>query len=304
MSETREILDRMNSIRETKKVTNAMYLISSSKIRKAKDSMHKVQFYYDAIYSTIGDILATSPSLEHKYLESLSDSDTCECEGFDRKKHKRRAYLVITADKGLAGAYNLNVIKKVEAELKEYPDAELFVMGQVGLHHFARTKAFVNEEFKYSTQNPNLQRARNITSDLLDEYNHGDVGEIYVIYTRMKNSLESEAVKMKVLPLSREAFDKKSDGAYREKAFFPNEASVFTLVAPLTMQGVIFTALTESYCAELNDRMSAMNSATENADKMLQTLELDYNRKRQGSITQEITEIIAGTTALRNKNRM
>ena len=177
-------------------------------------------------------------------------------------------------------------------------------MGQVGLHHFARTKAFVNEEFKYSTQNPNLQRARNISSDLLDEYNHGDVGEIYVIYTRMKNSLESEAVKMKVLPLSREAFDKKSDGVYREKAFFPNEASVFTLVAPLTMQGVIFTALTESYCAELNDRMSAMNSATENADKMLQTLELDYNRKRQGSITQEITEIIAGTTALRNKNRM
>ena len=226
MSETREILDRMNSIRETKKVTNAMYLISSSKTRKAKDNMHKVQFYYDAIYSTIGDILATSPRLEHRYLESLSDSDTCECEGFDKKK-------------GLAGAYNLNVIKKVEAELEEYPDAELFVMGQVGLHHFVRTKAFVNKEFKYSTQNPNLQRARNITSDLLDEYNHGDVGEIYVIYTRMKNSMESEAVKMKILPLSREAFDKKNDGLYREKAFFPDEASVFTLVAPLTMQGVI-----------------------------------------------------------------
>ena len=300
MAGTKEILDRIGSIRETMKVTNAMYLISSSKIRKARERMTAVQAYYDAICLTIGDILALTPDMEHKYLEHRESA----AYDADSTKPIRRAYLIITADKGLAGAYNINVIRKAEAELTKCSDAELFVIGQVGLHYFARKQLKVREDFVYSSQNPTLQRARNIAADLLHEFDAGNIDEIYVIYTRMRNALQSEAVLMQLMPLTREAYDRTDEQIMGEESFYPNAATVFTQIAPLTMQGIIFSALIESYCAELNDRMTAMNSASDNASKMIQELELEYNRKRQGSITQEITEIIAGAAAQKSNNRM
>ncbi len=307
MAGTKEILDRIGSIRETMKVTNAMYLISSSKIRKARERMNEVQAYYDAICSTIGDILAQAPELEHRYLEQKPKSASASAlaaKASDSDKHSRHAYLVITADKGLAGAYNLNVIRHAEAELRKYPDSRLFVIGQIGLHYFAHKQYDVRPDFSYTSQNPNLQRARYIASDLMDEFEDGRIDEIYVIYTRMKNALQSEDVMMKLMPLSRDAFSANDETLRGEESFYPDAKSVFTQIAPLTMQGVIFTALTESWCAELNDRMTAMRSASDNASKMIQELELDYNRRRQGSITQEITEIIAGASALKSDDRM
>ncbi len=301
MAGTKEILDRIGSIRETMKVTNAMYLISSSKIRKARERMTAVQAYYDAICLTISDILALTPDMEHKYLEHRVK--TAE-DATKLKAPVKRGYLIITADKGLAGAYNINVIRKAEAELAKCKDAELFVIGQVGLHYFARKQLKVREDFVYSSQNPTLQRARNIAVDLMSEFDSGNIDEIYVIYTRMKNALQSEAIMMKLMPLSREAYDRTDEQISGEESFYPDAATVFTQIAPLTMQGVIFSALIESYCAELNDRMTAMNSASDNAAKMIQELELEYNRKRQGSITQEITEIIAGAAAQKSNNRM
>ena len=300
MAGTKEILDRIDSIRETMKVTNAMYLISSSKIRKARERMTEVKAYYDAICSTIGDILALTPDMESRFLEKKLKT----AEDKQRELNARRGYLVITADKGLAGAYNINVIRRIEAELNEHPDSELFIIGQVGLHYFARKQTAVKEDFVYSSQNPNLQRARNITADLLHEYDSGNIDEIYVVYTRMKNALLSEAVMMKLMPLSREAYYKTDEEVRGEESFYPDAATVFTQIAPLTMHGIIFSALIESYCAELNDRMTAMNSASDNASKMIQDLKLEYNRKRQGSITQEITEIIAGAAAQRSGDSM
>ena len=298
MAGTKEILDRIGSIRETMKVTNAMYLISSSKIRKARERMTEVQAYYDAICSTIGDILALAPDIESRFLEKKLKT----AEDEQKAKTAKRGYLVITADKGLAGAYNINVIRRMETELSEHPNSELFVIGQVGLHYFARKQISVKEDFVYSSQNPNLQRARNIAADLIHEFDSGNIDEIYVIYTRMKNALQSETVEMKLMPLSREAYYKTDEEVRGEESFYPDAKTVFMQIAPLTLHGIIFSALTESYCAELNDRMTAMNSASENASKMIQDLELEYNRKRQGSITQEITEIIAGASALKNSN--
>ena len=130
MAGTKEILDRIGSIGETMKVTNAMYLISSSKIRKARERMNEVKAYYDAICSTIGDILALTPDIENHYLEKKLKT----AEDKQKEAKARRGYLVITADKGLAGAYNINIIRRTEAELKEHPDSELFIIGQVGLH--------------------------------------------------------------------------------------------------------------------------------------------------------------------------
>lgn len=294
MANTKEILDRMNGIKDTMKITNAMYLISSSKVRKARKNMEQVKDYFQAIRDTVGNILACMPEMEHRYLEKVES-------GWENDGHiRKRAYLVITADKGLAGAYNLNVIKKAEMELQQFPQAKLFVIGQIGLHYFEKKGVEIEKDFSYSSQNPSLQRARSITADLMEPFRRGEVNEIFVIFTRMKNALQSDVATMKLMPLSRSQFVCREKGG-TEESFFPEPKAVFNQIAPLTMQGVIFSALTESYCAELSDRMTAMDGASKSASEMIEDLELLYNRNRQGTITQEITEIIAGSRAQKKK---
>jgi F-type H+-transporting ATPase subunit gamma len=295
MANKKEIQDRMNGIRDTLKITNAMYLISSSKLRKARKNWQMVSDYFETIRGTMEDILAHMPDMEHVYLES----DT-------KKKEGRRAYIVITADKGLAGAYNLNVIKKVEHELEKDKDALLFVVGQMGRHHFESKKKNIVKDFYYSSENPSMQRARNITVEVLDYFLGGEIDEVFLVFTAMKNALQSEAMMKRLLPLSREDFTTGLEKWEKEKmidtvSFFPDPASVFGQVAPISMHGLIFSALTESYCAELNDRMTAMSGASKSARDMLDELELEYNRSRQYGITQEITEVSAGSKAQKKK---
>lgn len=292
MAGSKEIQERMNGIKDTLKITNAMYLISSSKLRKARKNQQMVEDYFQTIRNTIGDILNHMPQMEHVYLNSASQEEK-------RKKH--RAYIVITADKGLAGAYNLNVIKLAEQEMEQYPDAKLFVIGQIGKHYFEEKNANMEKDFLYSSQNPSLQRARNITAEILEQYHEKKIDQVFILYTQMKDALQSEAVMMQLLPLSREQFRECRNEGGSTESFFPDAKSVFNQIAPITMHGIIFSAMTESWCAELNDRMTAMSSASKSAKEMIADLELEYNRTRQYSITQEITEICAGAKAQRQK---
>lgn len=294
MANIKEIQDRMNGIRDTRKITNAMYLISSSKLRKARKNMEKVSDYFMTIKKTVGDILDHMPEMEHIYLEKKGK----------KKEDIKKAFLVITADKGLAGSYNLNAIKMAEKVMLENPSSELFVVGQVGIHYFQKKNMVSDEDFLFSSQNPSLQRARSITVELLEHFRRKEIDEVYLIFTQMKNALQTETVMMELLPLSRAQFDytDKSDKS-GEESFFPDAKSVFNQLAPIVMHGIIFSALTESYCAELNDRMSSMDSASKSADEMLAGLALEYNRTRQSGITQEITEVIAGAKAQKKKKK-
>jgi F-type H+-transporting ATPase subunit gamma len=284
----------MNSIRDTLKITNAMYMISSSKLRKARKSEERVEAYFQDIRSTIGDILLHAPDLEHRYLESA---------GRDSVKPPRRAYIVLTADKGMAGAYNHNVIKAAQEELEQHPDSLLFVVGQVGRHTFREKGAAMAEDFQYSIANPSLQRARSITVDVLDAFEKGVVGEVYLIYTHMKNALQTEVQQLKLLPLTREQFAGEDSGDDQRLSFFPSEGAVLEQTVPITVHGLIYSAMTESYCAELSDRMTAMDGASKSAKEMLSELELAYNRARQYGITQEITEVSAGSKAQQKNAR-
>jgi F-type H+-transporting ATPase subunit gamma len=282
----------MNSIRDTLKITNAMYMISSSKLRKARQSEERVSDYFQAIRGAIGDILAHAPDLEHRYLDSGRPGDS-----------PRRAYIVLTADKGMAGAYNHNVIKAAQEELDAHPDALLFVVGQVGRHTFRERRAPMAEDFQYSIASPSLQRARSITADVLEVFDKGDVGEIHLIYTHMKNALQTEVQQLKLLPLTREQFAPQRGGDTQRLSFFPSEGAVLEQAVPIAVHGLIYSALTESYCAELNDRMTAMDGASKSAREMLSQLELAYNRARQYGITQEITEVSAGSKAQQKNAR-
>jgi F-type H+-transporting ATPase subunit gamma len=294
MASNKEILDRMNGIKDTLKITNAMYLISSSKLKKARKNWQSVTDYFQTIQSTIGDILSHISDMEHIYLEPIGGS---------ANNHHKRAYIVVTADKGLAGAYNLNVIKLAEKELAEHDNAKLFVVGQIGRHYFEDKGIKIEEDFMYSSQDPSIQRARNITVDILDCFHAGKIDEVYIIFNKMKNAVQTETVMMKLLPLAREQFKTDNNDANSDVSFFPDAKSVFNSLAPITMHGIIFSALTESYCAELNDRMTAMDGASKSAKEMLDDLALQYNRSRQYGITQEITEVSAGSKAQKKKKK-
>ena len=224
MPSSKLLKERIESIQDTMKITNAMYLISSSKLRKARKNYQNVSPYFNRMRDTISRVV---PHLPEEPVHPFFHDRTNE------KSNPRRAYLVLTADKGMAGAFNQNILRF----LKEHADENdrFYVIGQVGYRA--------------------LQPAPKGFGD--------PSGEVEL---------------------------------------FPDAWTVFEQTAPIYMHGMIFGAMTESYCAEQSARMTAMDSATKSANDMIRDLQLEYNRTRQGSITQEITEIIGGAAAVQKRD--
>lgn len=297
MANIREIQDRIKSINDTKKITNAMYLISSSKLKRAKKSLSDTEPYFFALQSSIAKILehTDSTQVRQKYFE----------EGMTKPEAERKkAYIVVTADKGLAGAYNHNVIKIAEKEIEKHPNSKIYIIGQVGMHYFEHRNVEFSHSFKYTIQNLTLSRARSIAETLLDSYLRDKVDEVYIIYTKMINSMSSEAEMLKLLPMDKGDF--KTDelletGERTEYEFMPSSDVVFDTIVPNWLSGLVYGALVEAYCSEQNSRMMAMQSSTDNANEMLRDLNVVYNRVRQAAITQEITEVISGAKAQKSK---
>ena len=280
MASSKLLKERIESIQDTRKITNAMYLISSSKLRKARKNYQNVLPYFTRMRDTISRVVPHLPEEPvHPYFHERQREDGSP----------RRAYLVLTADKGMAGSFNQNVLKL----LLEKADANdrFYVIGQVGYRALRKDPRLV-KEFQYGATAPSLQRARDITVDAIDDFESGKLDEIYLIYTKIQNALTSEPVMERLLPL---------DDPRGEVELVPDAWTVFEQTAPIYMHGMIFGAMTESFCAEQSARMTAMDSATKSANDMIRDLQLEYNRTRQGSITQEITEIIGGASAVKSQ---
>ena len=189
--------------------------------------------------------------------------------------------------------------------LREHADQNdrFYVIGQVGYRALRKDPRLVRE-FQYGATAPSLQRARDITVDAIDDFKSGKLDEIYLIYTRIENALTSEPTMVRLLPLDREHLQPAPKGLgdpRGEVELVPDAWTVFEQTAPIYMHGMIFGAMTESFCAEQSARMTAMDSATKSANDMIRDLQLEYNRTRQGSITQEITEIIGGAAAVQDR---
>ena len=294
MANIKEIQDRMRSIQDTLKITNAMYMISTSKLKKSKKMLADTEPYFFALQSEMSRILRHLPEFEDIYFESDSAVEK-------KPEEKRVGYIVITADKGLAGAYNHNVIKIAEKEIEKHPNSKIYIIGQVGMHYFEHRNVEFSHSFKYTIQNPTLSRARSIAETLLDSYLRDKVDEVYIIYTKMINSMSSEAEMLKLLPMDKGDF--KTDelletGERTEYEFMPSSDVVFDTIVPNWLSGLVYGALVEAYCSEQNSRMMAMQTATDSAKEMLHDLEIEYNRVRQAAITQEITEIVGGAECL------
>ena len=294
MPTAREIRVRIDSIRQTRKITNAMYLISSAKMRKAKQEWDQTRPYFLALKAEVKRIFRTSGHVESRYL--YPDEGEMPLTG-------TYGCLVITADKGLAGAYNQNVLREAQKMLSEHPDTKLFVVGEYGRQFFQRHRIPIERSFLYTAQNPTMQRVREITGELLTRFNAGELQKIFVIYTDIKNSLTENVNVTRVLPFHRSVFSAPTDEKRVTEPFefFPSVTQVLDNLVPSYVSGFIYSALIDSFCSEQSARMEAMNSANQNAEKMLGELALKYNRIRQAAITQEITEVSAGARAQRAK---
>lgn len=291
MANIREIQSRINSVRDTMKITNAMYMISSSKMTHAKKKLAETEPYFYALQGEISRILRHLPELEHRFFDNRASIP---------EEERKIASIVITADKGLAGAYNHNIEKLEEEILKKPGVHKLFVVGELGRHYFAKRGVEIDTNFQYTVQKPTMHRARDISGVLLDQFTSGELDEIYIVYTRMENSVQSDAEIVKLLPLERSSFNemKMPLNMYREAIdLYPSVDAVMNSIVPNYVTGMIYGCLVEAYASEHNARMMAMKAATDSAQSLIHDLSILYNRARQAAITQEITEVCSGARA-------
>ena len=299
MAQTREIQNRIKSIRDTMKITKAMYMVSSMKVQKAKNKLAKTEPYFYGLKKQIADILLHFPEIRHLYFDNRPKDL--------REEVKKKGFIIVTGDKGMAGAYNLNILKQARETIAGAEDFRLFFVGEYGRHAFADMKDHIADDFHVSAYDPSVHRARVMMEYLMDLYDREELDEIYIIYTRMVNTLTEEVVTEQLLPLRTSSFlrasmkakgDMAKDGDY---LIYPSPEQVLGQLTKNYVTGYLYGALTESFASEESARMLAMQTATDNGDKMLGGLSVQYNRMRQAAITQEITEVIGGAKALRRK---
>lgn len=297
MLNAKEIKARIKSINDTKKITNAMYLIASTKLQKAKNSLDMTRPYFDALSSEIKHIFRNVGNVENRYFYPADGS---------KPPNETCGLLVITADKGLAGAYNQRVIKEAQRISSKHSATKLFVVGEYGRRFFSQHQIPIEKSFLYTAQNPTMDRSREIGALLLELFDKGKLDKIFVVYTDFINSLTSEVVSTRLLPFKRMQSatftkDSKEMGQTEPFEFFPSIHAVVDSVVENWLSGFIYSALVDSFCSEQSARMAAMNSANQNAEKILESLVIQYNRVRQAAITQEITEVIAGVKVQKKK---
>ena len=290
MSGIKEIREHIESVRSTQKVTNAMYLISSTKMRRAKEDLAKTRPFFDALSGEIEQIFQHAGAIDSPYFHN-GDAD-------DPRQPGTYAYLVITADRGLAGAYNQNVIQETLRRFEKHPDSRLFVVGGNGRHYFSAHGVPVEESFHYAAQSPTLQRAREITALLLDLFDRKEISKLFMIYTDF-SGVEMKVHTARLLPLENERFDA-GKGHFHEMRYEPSPEAVLEKVVPAYVTGFLYSAMVDSFCAEQNARAEAMDAANQNEEDLLHDLQLEYNHERQGAITSEITEVSAGARSKKN----
>ena len=312
MANAKEISNRIKSIQDTMKITKAMYMMSSMKLRKARQKLDSTEPYFYGLQEQISDILLHFPDMQHLYFDNR---------GKDLNEPvKKKAFVVITGDKGMAGAYNHNVLKEASTLIDQAEEYRLFVVGEIGRQYFASQGYHLDDTFRYSANNPSIHRARMITEYIIELYKQEEIDEVYVIFTRMVNSMKEEVEINEILPLKTHEFIKqelldssqKGKGNYDKEAadkaddwflIYPSPKRVLERLVYNYVTGFMYGVLVEGSASEENARMMAMQSATDNAQEMLRELSVEYNRVRQAAITQEITEVIGGAKALKKTKK-
>ena len=275
----KDIKLRIHSVESTMQITKAMELVASSKLRRAQEQMAKSRPYFETLHQTLSDIAATNSDFSSPYTQ--------------KREVKRVCWIVIAGDRGLAGGYNNNVLKMAAAEM-EGRDVTVLPIGKKAVEFFRRRKKPIYSELYNEAADLSVGDCFSMARTLCEGYLKGEFDEIHVAFTTFVSVLTQQATTLKLLPLTVEPTDDAS-AAKQDILYEPDAESVFNVIVPEYLGGLVYGALCESIASELGARRTAMDSATKNAKEMIDTLNLQYNRARQGAITQEITEIVAGS---------
>ena len=284
MASMREIKRRKASIASTQQITKAMKLVSTVKLQRAKGKAEATKPYFDCMYDTVATMLSKSGNVDHPYLKSGAST--------------KKAVITITSNRGLAGGYNNNIVKLITGdETFDKENTEIYALGKKGRDSLALKGYTVASDMSEVMNGPIYADAKELSEALLERFEKGEIGEIYLAYTVFKNTVTHVPTMLKLLPVEIEAKDvTETDNIPMN--YEPDEEEALGMIIPKYITSLIYGAMMEAVASENGARMQAMDSATSNAEEMIQKLELDYNRARQGSITQELTEIIAGAQAI------
>ena len=284
MASMRDIKRRKSSVQSTQQITKAMKLVSTVKLQRAKGRAEKSKTYFSCMYDTVASMLSKAGTVNHPFL--MAGEST------------KKAVIVITANRGLAGGYNSNIVKLIKNSDFKKEDLLLYTIGTKGRDALARLGYTIAADYSEVIDEPMYSDAMEISKKLLEEFAAGRIGEIYVAYTGFKNTVTHVPTLLKLLPVKVEDDRPQSENHQAVMEFEPECEEAIDLIIPKYITSLIYGALIESVASENGARMQAMDSATSNADDMIGKLSLLYNRARQSSITQELTEIIAGAEAI------
>lgn len=291
MASMRDIKRRKTSIQSTQQITKAMKLVSTVKLQRAKTRAERSKAYFNCMYETITGMIRRTGHIDHPYLTSGSSD--------------KKAVVVITSNRGLAGGYNSNIVKLVTGSELKKEDVEVYAIGKKGRDVLKRRGYNIKADYSEVINEPLYKDAMEITDALLEAFSNKEIGEIWLAYTGFKNTVSHIPTLLKLLPVdseSEEEYGEKDPSDASKSAaimnYEPEETEAMEMIIPKYIASLIYGALIEAVASENGARMQAMDSATSNAEEMIGTLELQYNRARQGHITQELTEIIGGAEAL------
>ncbi len=289
MASMRDIKRRKTSIQSTQQITKAMKLVSTVKLQHAKTHAEESKAYFNCMYETVSSMLARSGNINHPYLNGGTSA--------------KKAVIVITSNRGLAGGYNSNVVKLLTGTDWAKEDVRVYAVGRKGKETLARRGYEIAADDSDIIEEPLYVDAMQLSDKVLDAFVKGEVGEIYLAYTGFKNTVVHVPTLLKLLPVEPKAPEEQAEDAAESDNrapmnFEPEDDEALDLIIPKYVTSLIYGGLIESVASENGARMQAMDSATSNAEDMIETLGLQYNRARQGSITQELTEIIAGANAI------
>ena len=283
MASMRDIKRRKNSVTSTQQITKAMKLVSTVKLQKARTRAEKTNPYTDKMYKTVGSLLKKSGNIIHPYLTAGQSN--------------RKAVIVITSNRGLAGGYNSNIVKLITNGDWAKEDLDIYALGSKGYDALSRRGYTIKENRSDIMDDPTYDDANRLCKVVLDSFAKGEIGEIYLAYTHFKNTVTHIPTLIKLLPVDTTGMDDVEDDNVMMN-FEPSTEEALDLVIPKYVTSLFYGALVESVASENGARMQAMDSATSNADEIISDLTLKFNRARQGAITQELTEIIAGANAI------
>jgi len=286
MASMRDIKRRKGSIQSTQQITKAMKLVSTVKLQRARAGAERSKAYFNCMFETVNSILSRVGHVEHKYLTPG------EC--------TKKAVIVITSNRGLAGGYNTNVTKLVTRnENWSKEDISVYAIGNKGREILQRYGYDIKEVLPEVIEDPTYADAMLLTQRLLKRFEEGEIGEIYLAYTAFKNTVSHVPTLLKLLPVEYDAEQVKEDAEDNTLMNFePEDVEALDMIIPKYISSLIYGAMVDAVASENGARMQAMDNATNNAEEMIGNLSLMYNRARQGSITQELTEIIAGAEAI------